>query len=334
MRLFAFLTAIVAATAVTHLRIGPAASQRDEFATIERFDASRLLPESSGPARSPRRQGSAGSLATLSRRRRKTALRCVFSRHPSPASRRYRHVEASTPMWMKFIRVKLNERVVVFKDGLPFRALGPGRHAVWGRASDRAAVFDRRARVSGVAGSARDARRASGTPRSTIAANERGIVYRDGKPAVFLRPGVHRLWTVDPSVRCEVHSIDRADAAADRRADRARAGERIRSRGGPRARTRPEVRPRPAGGNAGPGHLRLLVAPGSQGHGRAGGHAARTGRARRPGADDPRQGDAAAVAHGGIRRDRRGAAPRTAWRACATRFTWSCSSRRGSSFRA
>jgi hypothetical protein len=34
-------------------------------------------------------------------------------------------------MWTK-IKVKLNERVVLFKDGLPVRALGPGRHLIWG----------------------------------------------------------------------------------------------------------------------------------------------------------------------------------------------------------
>ena len=31
-----------------------------------------------------------------------------------------------------FIKVKLNERVVVFKDGLPKVAYGPGRHFLWG----------------------------------------------------------------------------------------------------------------------------------------------------------------------------------------------------------
>jgi len=43
---------------------------------------------------------------------------------------------------------------------------------------------------------------------ATIAINERGIVYQDGEPKLFLRPGVHRIWTVDPSVRCERHSVD------------------------------------------------------------------------------------------------------------------------------
>ena len=54
------------------------------------------------------------------------------TRFTSPAGRRNRRMEALKAM-LKFIRVKLNERVVLFKDGLPLRALGPGRHAVWSR---------------------------------------------------------------------------------------------------------------------------------------------------------------------------------------------------------
>jgi hypothetical protein len=38
---------------------------------------------------------------------------------------------------LKTFRVELNERVVVLRDGIPIRALGPGRHRVWGtRLSD------------------------------------------------------------------------------------------------------------------------------------------------------------------------------------------------------
>ena len=33
---------------------------------------------------------------------------------------------------MKSISVKLHERVVVFRDGLPLKALGPGQHTLWG----------------------------------------------------------------------------------------------------------------------------------------------------------------------------------------------------------
>ena len=108
---------------------------------------------------------------------------------------------------LKFIRVKLNERVVLFKDGLPLRALGPGRHAVWTRRlteqrwSTDALVFQALPEVRAI------------LPRDwyqevTLAPRERGILYRDGLPEGFLRPGTHRFWTVDPSVRLEVLSVD------------------------------------------------------------------------------------------------------------------------------
>jgi hypothetical protein len=35
-------------------------------------------------------------------------------------------------MFTKTIRVKLHERVVIFKDGLLVRVYGPGRHRLWG----------------------------------------------------------------------------------------------------------------------------------------------------------------------------------------------------------
>src|SRR5262245_32787680 len=40
---------------------------------------------------------------------------------------------ARRTVMLKSIRVKLNERVVIFKDGIPRRAYGPGRHWLWGR---------------------------------------------------------------------------------------------------------------------------------------------------------------------------------------------------------
>ena len=108
---------------------------------------------------------------------------------------------------LKFVRVKLNERVILFKNGLPLRALGPGRHAVWGRKpteqrwSTDTLVFQSLSEVRAI------------LPREwfqevTLGLRERGVLYRDGQPKVFLRPGTHRFWTVDPSVRLEVLSVD------------------------------------------------------------------------------------------------------------------------------
>ena len=105
------------------------------------------------------------------------------------------------------IRVKLNERAVVFHDGLPYRALGPGRHVLWTRrlteqrwTTDNL-VFQALPEVRAILP-------ADWYREVTLASRERGVLYRDGKPCVFLRPGTHRYWTLDPSVRLEVLSVD------------------------------------------------------------------------------------------------------------------------------
>jgi hypothetical protein len=105
------------------------------------------------------------------------------------------------------IRIKLNERAVVFHDGLPYRALGPGRHVIWTRrlteqrwTTDNL-VFQALPEVRAILP-------ADWYREVTLASRERGVLYRDGKPCVFLRPGTHRYWTVDPSVRLEVISVD------------------------------------------------------------------------------------------------------------------------------
>jgi hypothetical protein len=107
----------------------------------------------------------------------------------------------------KKIRVKLNERVVAFRNGLPVRALGAGRHIVWGtklseqRWETDALTFNALPEIRALLPEAWFAEVA-------IADNQRGILYRDGKARVFLRPGVHRYWTVDPSVQLKLFSVD------------------------------------------------------------------------------------------------------------------------------
>lgn len=108
-------------------------------------------------------------------------------------------------MWKK-IKVPLNERVVVFRDDLPIRALPPGRHTVWGRH----AVY--RFRTDDLVFDASPAVRAA-LPSDwfdevTIGLRQRGVLYRDARPVRWLRPGTHRFWTLDPSVELRVLSID------------------------------------------------------------------------------------------------------------------------------
>jgi regulator of protease activity HflC (stomatin/prohibitin superfamily) len=106
----------------------------------------------------------------------------------------------------KKIRVKLNERVVAFRNGLPLRALGPGRHLVWGmRLSEQR--WDTDALVFRALPEVRAILPAEWYAEITVGDDQRGILYRDGQPRVFLRPGVHRYWTVDSSVELRLLSV-------------------------------------------------------------------------------------------------------------------------------
>jgi regulator of protease activity HflC (stomatin/prohibitin superfamily) len=105
------------------------------------------------------------------------------------------------------IRIKLNDRAVVFKHGLPRRALGSGRYVLWGsgrteqRWTTDHLVFQALPEVRAILPT-------EWFKEVTLGPRERGILYRDGQAKVFLRPGTHRYWTVDPSVRLEVLSVD------------------------------------------------------------------------------------------------------------------------------
>ena len=100
-----------------------------------------------------------------------------------------------------------NQRAIVLRRGRALRALGPGRHVVFGfgltieRFSTDALVFrtstENRAVVP------------QGWYREIeLATDQRGVLYKDGVPALFLRPAVHRFWAVDPSVELAVYSVN------------------------------------------------------------------------------------------------------------------------------
>jgi regulator of protease activity HflC (stomatin/prohibitin superfamily) len=106
----------------------------------------------------------------------------------------------------KSVFVELNERVVVFKDGLPIRALGPGRYTVWGRhlSEER---WNTNSLLFWAAPEVRAAMPDEWYREVTIGALERGVLYREGVPVRFLRPAVYRYWLADPSVRLEVLDV-------------------------------------------------------------------------------------------------------------------------------
>ena len=106
----------------------------------------------------------------------------------------------------KAIRVRLNERVVILKQGLPSRAYGPGRHLLYGfhlteqRWDTDKLVFKALPEVRALIPS-------DWYAEVTLGPLQRGILYRDGEPVAFLRPGVVRYWTVDASVQLSVFDI-------------------------------------------------------------------------------------------------------------------------------
>jgi regulator of protease activity HflC (stomatin/prohibitin superfamily) len=105
------------------------------------------------------------------------------------------------------LNIKLGERAVVLKNGLPIRALGPGRHRLWGFGltfllwKTDELLLDARSEILAVIPQGWYAEVSLG-PR------QRGILFRDGRPLRFLRPGVHRFWTLEPSVRFQAFDAD------------------------------------------------------------------------------------------------------------------------------
>ncbi|MFO0550086.1 MAG: slipin family protein [Polyangiaceae bacterium] len=109
-------------------------------------------------------------------------------------------------MW-RSISIQLDQRGVLFKNGIPTGALGPGRHTVFGfglsveRVSVKSPILELPAEVRAVLPG-------DWWAEIHVAENERAIIKRDGVPAVWLRPGVHRVWRVDPAISVEVLSTD------------------------------------------------------------------------------------------------------------------------------
>lgn len=106
----------------------------------------------------------------------------------------------------KIIEVKLEERVIVTRRGLPVRSLGPGRHLVWGFGlgartfSTSPLVFEMPAELRAVLPTGSFA-------ELTVGAHERAVLWHDGKPRRFLGPGTHRFWEIDETVRAELFSV-------------------------------------------------------------------------------------------------------------------------------
>ena len=104
------------------------------------------------------------------------------------------------------VNVELNQRGVLLRDGTPDRVLVPGHYAFWGRHNKLALwnidtlVFIAQPDVIAV------------IPTSwyqvvLLGVMQRGIVMRDERPANFLRPGRHLIWTINPGVEVQIYDV-------------------------------------------------------------------------------------------------------------------------------
>lgn len=105
---------------------------------------------------------------------------------------------------MQTLHLKLDERAALIRAGAPVRALGPGHHTLWKRYDvvrwdTRVLAFTAHAAVLAI------------LPHDwyqtvQVATGFYGIVFRDERAAAFLRPGIHRVWTVDADVTVRVYA--------------------------------------------------------------------------------------------------------------------------------
>jgi len=122
-------------------------------------------------------------------------------------------------MWTTIL-VKLNERVIVFKDSLPIRALGPGRHTVWRGPMVRAKRlteqrFDTRRLVFDALPEARSIMPEAWFEKLVIDDDQRAIVYRNGVPELYFEQ-FDALMSQTHFCRTFNHELIAADSDLDR----------------------------------------------------------------------------------------------------------------------
>jgi hypothetical protein len=100
----------------------------------------------------------------------------------------------------------LDQRAVLLRDGKPERVLPPGHYAFYGpqlklttwKVDDLS--FWAQPEILAMLP-------AAWFRTIELVATQRAVVLRDDKPRLFLRPGIHRVWTVDPNVAIRVFDI-------------------------------------------------------------------------------------------------------------------------------
>lgn len=102
--------------------------------------------------------------------------------------------------------IDLNQRAVLVRDGVPERVLEPGHYAFWGT-QNKLLTW----KVDDLAFWAQPEVLAMLPPTwyhtIDLGPTQRAVIYRDAKPKMFLRPGLHRVWMLDPNVAITIYDV-------------------------------------------------------------------------------------------------------------------------------
>lgn len=104
-----------------------------------------------------------------------------------------------------YIKIDLHERAVLMRNAAPVRALGPGNYSFW--RSYQVVRWDTNLVTFTAPSAVLSAVPADWYETVQLEAGQRAVVSRDGRPVKFLRPGVHRVWRVDPSIAIQAFAV-------------------------------------------------------------------------------------------------------------------------------
>jgi regulator of protease activity HflC (stomatin/prohibitin superfamily) len=111
--------------------------------------------------------------------------------------------------------VDLTTRAVLLREGVPERVLGPGHHAFWGKHL-KLLTWNVDDLVFTAPQDVVDKLPSPWFTTVILGALQRAVIERDGRPLKFLRPGLHRVWTVNPNVKVTIYEVaDKAPELTD-----------------------------------------------------------------------------------------------------------------------
>ncbi|HEV7556616.1 MAG TPA: hypothetical protein VGO00_14225, partial [Kofleriaceae bacterium] len=102
--------------------------------------------------------------------------------------------------------IEVNVRAVMLRDGKPERVLAPGHYAFWGK-HRKLVAWNIDDLVLAAQPDVLAMLPAEWYRTVHLGPLQRAVVLRDDKPVKFLRPGIHRVWTINPSVEIRTYTV-------------------------------------------------------------------------------------------------------------------------------